>query len=90
MTNSGKLFDDELTEWLLETGFIKYQCQMSIYYKYAPDGGKLLFYIMLMTLSIGIILVLIYIPPCPGGICIVGRWCSTPCKESKDTLDYVP
>ena len=38
--NSGKLFDDELTEWLLEEGFIQYQCQMLIYYKYAPDGTK--------------------------------------------------
>ena len=42
MTNSGKLFDDELTEWLLEAGFIPYQCQMSIYYKYAPDGSKII------------------------------------------------
>ena len=25
MTNSGKLFSDELTEWLLEAGFILYQ-----------------------------------------------------------------
>ena len=40
MTNSGKLFSDELTEWLLEAGFILSQCQMSIYYKYAPDGSK--------------------------------------------------
>ena len=40
MTNSGKLFDDELTEWLLESGFIQYQYQMSIYYKYALDGTK--------------------------------------------------
>ena len=38
MTNSGKLFYDELIEWLLEAGFIQSQCQMSIYYKYAPDG----------------------------------------------------
>ena len=38
MTNSGKLFYDELTEWLLEAGFIQYQCYMYIYYKYAPDG----------------------------------------------------
>ena len=36
MTNSGKFFADELTEWLIEEGFIKSQCQMSIYYKYAP------------------------------------------------------
>ena len=35
MTNSLKLFSDELTEWLPEAGFIKYQCQMSIYYNYA-------------------------------------------------------
>ena len=39
MTNSGKLFSDELIEWLLEAGFIQLQCQMSIYYKYAPDGS---------------------------------------------------
>ena len=40
MTNSGKLFADELTEWLLEACFIQSQCQMSIYYKYAPNGSK--------------------------------------------------
>ena len=40
-TNSGKLFDDELTEWLIEEGSIKYQCQMHIYYKYAPDGTEI-------------------------------------------------
>ena len=59
MTNSGKLFSDELTEWLLEEGFIKSQCQMYIYYKYSPDETKLLSYIMLMTVSIGIILKLL-------------------------------
>ena len=41
MANSGKLFTDELTEWLLEVDFIQYQCQMSIYYKFAPDGSKI-------------------------------------------------
>ena len=41
MTNSGKVFADELTEWLLEAGFIQSQCQMSIYYKYSPDGSKI-------------------------------------------------
>ena len=40
MTNSGKLFADELTEWLLEADFIQSQCQMSIQYKYAPYGSK--------------------------------------------------
>ena len=41
MTNSEKLFSYELTEWLLEAGFIQYQFQISIYYKYAPDGSKI-------------------------------------------------
>ena len=41
MTNSGKMFADELTEWLLEEGFIQSQCQMSIYYKYTLDGSKI-------------------------------------------------
>ena len=40
MNNSGKLFSDKLKEWLLEAGFILYQCKMSIYYKYAPDVSK--------------------------------------------------
>ena len=42
MTNSCKLFADELIEWLLEAGFIQSQYQMSIYYKYAPDGSKII------------------------------------------------
>ena len=37
MTNSGKLFADDLTEWLIKEGFMQSQYQMSIYYKYAPD-----------------------------------------------------
>ena len=41
MNNSGKLFADELTEWLLGAGFIQSQCQMYIYYKYAPYGSKI-------------------------------------------------
>ena len=35
------LFADELTEWLIEEGFILSQCQMSIYYKYTPYGSKI-------------------------------------------------
>ena len=54
VTNSRKMFADELTEWLLEAVFFQSQCQMSIYYKYAPDGSKLLFYLILMIVSIGI------------------------------------
>ena len=56
MINYGKLFYDELTEWLLEAVSIQYQCQMSIYYKYALDGTIFLFYLMLMTVYIGILL----------------------------------
>ena len=42
MTNDGKIFADELTNWLIdEAGFNQYIFQMSIYYKYAPDGSKL-------------------------------------------------
>ena len=41
MTNSAKLFADELKEWLIKEGFILSQCQMSIYYKYATDGSKI-------------------------------------------------
>ena len=56
MTKSGNLFADELTEWLLESLFIQFQCQMSICYKYAPDPIKNLFYLMFMTVYIGIVL----------------------------------
>ena len=42
MTNSGKLFADELIEWLLEAGFIQSQCQISIYYKYTPYGSRII------------------------------------------------
>ena len=40
MTNSGKLFADELIEWLIKEGFVQSQFHMSIYYKYAPDVSK--------------------------------------------------
>ena len=59
MSNSDKLFTDELTEWLPEVGFIQSQCKMSIYYKYAPYGKKMLPYLMLITMSIGILLKLL-------------------------------
>ena len=42
MNNSGKLFADDVTNWLIdESGFNHSKCKMSIYYKYAPDGSKL-------------------------------------------------
>ena len=66
MTNSGNLFSGELTEWLLGGVFIRYQCQMSIYYKYAPDGKKLLSYLLLMTVYIGI-----QMKPLENGLCIL-------------------
>ena len=59
MTNYGKLFADELTECLIEEGFIQSQCQMSIYYKYAPYGTKIVFNPMLMIVFIGILLKLL-------------------------------
>ena len=46
MTNSGNLFPDELKNWLInEAGFRKYQSQMSVYHKYAPDGKKIVVFI---------------------------------------------
>ena len=54
MNNYGKLSADELIEWLPEAGFILSQCNISIYYKYAPYGSIVLYYIMLMSVSIGI------------------------------------
>ena len=41
MKNYGKLFSNELIEWLLEAAFIQSQCQMSIYYNYALYGTKI-------------------------------------------------
>ena len=41
MTNFGKFFSDDFTEWLIESGFIQSQYQMSLYPKYAPDGTKI-------------------------------------------------
>ena len=42
MTNSGKLFANELTNWLIyECGFNHPKYKMSVYYKYVPDGSKL-------------------------------------------------
>ena len=41
MNTSGKLFADELKEWLPEPGFIQSQFHMSIYYKYATDGSNI-------------------------------------------------
>ena len=41
MNKSGKLFADGLIERLPEEGFIQSQCQMSIYYKYAPYGSEI-------------------------------------------------
>ena len=41
MPNSKMLFADGFTECFIETGFIQYQCNMSIYYKYALDGTKI-------------------------------------------------
>ena len=42
MINSGNLFSDELTNWLIdEAGFNHSKCKISLYYKYTPYGSKL-------------------------------------------------
>ena len=51
MNNSGKLFDDELTELLLDSGF---RCLYTISMHHMEQ--KLLLYLMLTTMSIGILL----------------------------------
>ena len=48
MTNPGELFADEINNWLMDSsGFDKSRFKMSVYYKYSPDGSKLvlLFYV---------------------------------------------
>ena len=48
MTNYGQLFSDEVTNWLIGfSDFRQSQFQMSIYYKHASEGSKLvvLYYI---------------------------------------------
>ena len=42
-------------------------------------------------ISVLLLLLLLLVQPlCPDRMCIVGRWCSTPCTEAKETPDYVP
>ena len=42
MTNSEKWFDDEFINWLIyESGFNQSKCKISVYYKYATDGYRL-------------------------------------------------
>ena len=42
MPNSGKLFGDELTKFLInESGLNQYNFQMYVYYKCSPDGLNL-------------------------------------------------
>ena len=54
MTNSGKLFADELIEWLLEAALFNINVRrLSIISMHQMDQ-KLLCYLMLMTVSIGI------------------------------------
>ena len=42
MTNSGRVFSDKLTNWLIdEAGFKQSQCKIYIHHKCAPDESKL-------------------------------------------------
>ena len=54
MTNSGKLFSDELTEWLIKEGLCSHngRCKSTISMRLMDL--RLLFYPMLMIVSIGI------------------------------------
>ena len=54
MTKSGKLFADDFTEWLLEAGLFNHNGRfLSIISMHQMDL-KLLFYLMLMIVCIGI------------------------------------
>ena len=54
MTNSGKLFADYLTEWLLEAGLSNLNDRyLSIIFMHEMDQ-KLFYYLILITVSIGI------------------------------------
>ena len=40
--NYGKIFAYELTNWMInKPGFYQSKFQISVYYKYSPDGSKL-------------------------------------------------
>ena len=42
MNSSGKLFAHELANWLIDgAGLNQYKYQMYVYYKYTPDGSRL-------------------------------------------------
>ena len=59
MTNSGKLFDDELTEWLLEAGLSNVNVIfLSIISMHQMDQ-TCFSYLILMTVSIAILLKLL-------------------------------
>ena len=48
MANYGNLFSDEITNFLIdESGLIQSKFQISVFYKYVPDGSRLvvLFYV---------------------------------------------
>ena len=42
MTNSSNLFADEITNWIIdEVGLNHSKFKIPVYYKYAPDGSRL-------------------------------------------------
>ena len=59
ITNSGKLFSDELTEWLLEVGLLNLNISCLSIISMHQVEQKLLSYLMLMTVSIGILMKLL-------------------------------
>ena len=56
ITNYGKVFDYELSEWLIEARFVQYKFQISIYYNYALDGTKIVVLSYLMIVYIVILI----------------------------------
>ena len=43
MTNSGKLFADELNEWLIKEGFLQSQCQQTVFQSWSSHTWLKLF-----------------------------------------------
>ena len=54
MTNSGKLFADELTEWIIEEGLFNHNSRCPYTISMHQMYLRLLFYLMLMIVSTGI------------------------------------
>ena len=59
----------------------------SVGYTVKPHHGSMQ---LIITGFPRLILLLLGRSPFPDEVCIVGRWCSTPCTEAKETIKSVP